>query len=114
MALPDVSIAFDGWFLPLTFKKIAQSNVGGRLKEEVTDVNTMGVVQPFSPKMAKTLPEGVYYWEYLQVHCLPDVELELDSYIIYEDKRYKVEAKLDYSKYGYVEYHITESFTKNE
>ncbi len=110
MAVPNVFTDFNDWFEPLTFGVVREENVNGYLKENITNIDTRGIIQPFGASAAKILPEGARYWEYRQVHCLPDVRLEIGSYILYKDLRYKVMARLDYSDYGYLEYHITEAF----
>jgi hypothetical protein len=104
-----------GWFQPVEFEVITRSLADDGdgvdwVSETVTLIKTQGVVRPPSDKDLKILPEGTWAWEWLQIHCLPDVKLETNQYVEYENKRYKVMAKKDWSKYGYIRYTLLEAF----
>ena len=44
------------------------------------------------------------------LHCLPNVTLVPNDFVIYDDVQYTVMSKKDYSKYGYVQYVLLESY----
>ena len=113
--LPNMSQTIQSWFQNITFNVVTRglTNDGDGvdwIPESVQIIKTQGVVRPPSDKDLKILPEGTWAWEWLQIHCLPDVKLETNQYVEYENKRYKVMAKQDWSKYGYVRYTLLEAF----
>ena len=113
--LPNMSQTIVSWFQDITFNVVTRglTNVGDGVDwvpESVQTINTQGVVRPPSDKDLKILPEGTWAWEWLQIHCLPNVQLDTNQYVEYENKRYKVMAKKDWSKYGYIRYTLLEAF----
>lgn len=112
--LPNMSGTIQGWFLDITFKYVTciiDEDSADFSEETEQIIKTKGVVRPPSAKDLKLMPEGAWAWEWLQIHCLPDVKLETNQFVIYDGKRYKVMDKKDYSKYGYVRYTLLEAFT---
>ena len=110
--LPNMSETIKSWFLNITFE-IVKRTVGDSADPEITVekvINTKGVVQPPADKDLKILPEGSWAWEWLMLHCLPDVELNTNQFVRYDGKIYKVMAKKDWQKYGYVKYMLLEAF----
>ena len=113
--LPNMSGTITSWFLDITFYTVERVMQGAEWIEQPGQaLKTKGVVQPASNEQLKIMPEGAWTWENLWVHCLPDLQLETNQYIYYDDKKYKVMAKKDYCKYGYVEYQLTEAFNAEE
>ena len=115
--LPNVSDVIVGWFLNVTFEVVEKIMVGADYIEDWQTkeiINTKGVVQPPSPKDLKLLPEGAWAWEWLTIHCLPNVQFEVNQYIRYDNKVYKIMSKKDWKKYGYVKYTILEAFKADE
>lgn len=115
--LPNVSDVITGWFLNVTFEIVEKVMVGADYIEDWETkevINTRGVVQPPSPKDLKLLPEGAWAWEWLTIHCLPNVQFEVNQYIRYDGKIYKIMSKKDWAKYGYVKYTILETFKADE
>lgn len=111
-SLPNMSATIKSWFLDITFD-IVEREIDDSVDPVVTvikTVKTRGVVRPPSDKDLKLLPEGAWAWEWLQIHCLPDVELETNQFIQYDDKVYKVMAKKNWRKYGYMRYTLLEAF----
>lgn len=114
-ALPNMSETIKGWFLDISFEYVTRTMQGAEwVTSEPITINTRGVVSPPSDKDLKILPEGTWAWEWLQLHCLPDVFLDTNQFVKYDDKLYKVMAKKDYSKYGYIRYTLLESFRAEE
>ena len=113
--LPNMSQTIVSWFQDITFNVVTRelTNDGDGVDwvpESVQTINTQGVVRPPSDKDLKILPEGTWAWEWLQIHCLPNVQLDTNQFVEYENKRYKVMAKKDWSKYGYIRYTLLEAF----
>lgn len=110
-ALPNMANTITSWFLDITFEVVNRDLDGADWVETVTQtINTKGVVQPPRDKDLKIFPEGTWAWEWLMLHCLPDVQLETNQYIKYDGTLYKVMAKKDWRKYGYVRYMILQAF----
>lgn len=111
-ALPNMSETIKSWFLNISFEYVTRTMQGAEwVKSEPITINTKGVVRPPSEQDLKILPEGTWAWEWLQLHCLPDVLLETNQFVTYDNKKYKVMSKKDYSKYGYVRYTLLEAYT---
>lgn len=109
--LPNMSDVIVPWFLNISFEYVERVQQGADwIETDPITINTKGVVQPPSPKDLKILPEGSWAWEWLTIHCLPDVIIEPNQYVIYDDKKYKVMSKKDWSKYGYIKYTLLEAF----
>lgn len=115
--LPNVSDVIVDWFINVTFEIVEKVMVGADYEEDWQTkevINTKGVVQPPSPKDLKLLPEGAWAWEWQTVHTLPSVQFNVNQYIRYDGKIYKIMSKKDWSKYGYVKYTILEAFRADE
>lgn len=113
--LPNMSATIQGWFLNISFEVVERYMVGADwVESNPITVHTKGVVRPPSDKDLKILPEGTWAWEWLQIHCLPNLKLDNNQYIKYDGTIYKVMAKKDYSKYGYIRYTVLEAFQAQE
>lgn len=111
-SLPNMSETIKSWFLNISFEYVTRTMQGAEwVESEPITINTKGVVRPPSEQDLKILPEGAWAWEWLQLHCLPDVLLETNQFVTYDNKKYKVMSKKDYSKYGYVKYTLLEAYT---
>lgn len=109
--LPNMSNTITSWFLNITFEVVKRTLSGADWVEIVEQtINTKGVVQPPRDKDLVIFPEGSWGWEWLMIHCLPDVQLDINQYIRYDGTVYKVMNKKDWRKYGYVRYMILEAF----
>lgn len=110
-ALPNMSNTILNWFLNITFEIVHKELDGADWVEgEKEFIKTKGVVQPPRDEDLKIFPEGTWAWEWLLIHCLPDIDLEVHQYIIYDGKKYKVMYKKDFKKYGYIRYTILEAY----
>ena len=109
--LPNMSNTIVGWFLNITFDVVERTLDGADWTENtVATINTRGVVQPPRDKELKIFPEGTWAWEWLTIHCLPEVQLDTNQYIRYDGRLYKVMNKKNWEKYGYVRYMVLEAF----
>lgn len=110
-SLPNMSNTITGWFLNITFEVVERVLEGADWIETTTQtINTKGVVQPPRDKDLMIYPEGAFAWEWLLIHCLPDVDLKVNQFIKYDGKTYKVMAKKDFRKYGYIRYTVLEAY----
>lgn len=113
--LPNMSNTITNWFLNVTFNEVTRVLDGADWVERPgKSINTKGVVQPPSDKDLKILPEGTWAWEWLLVHCLPNLQLETNQFIYYDGVKYKVMARKDYKKYGYIRYTLLEAYRTNQ
>ena len=108
--LPNMSMTILDWFQPITFGIIKTSLVDYEKKITIEYVDTHGVVQPYKPEPLEIQQAGVRSWSWLMIHCLPDLQLYNNEYIMYENIRYKILQRNDYNKYGYIEYIACEAF----
>lgn len=110
-SLPNMSNTIKGWFLNIELLPVIRQLVGSDWVDiEQKPIKTKGVVRPPSDEDLKILPDGTWQWEWLQIHCLPNVDLPLNQFVIYNDVKYKVMYKKDYTPYGYIRYTILEAF----
>lgn len=112
--LPDVSDVLPDWFQKLTFKKVHKVQVDYETVESLETIETEGVRQPMSAQRLELKPEGQRAWRWETIHCLPDVKLKVDDIIIFDNIRYRVMNRWNWSEYGYLEYEICQAFEKDE
>lgn len=109
--LPNMSKTIQEWFLPISFDIVTRTLNGADWEVSSTQtINTKGVVRPPSDTDLKLLPDGTWSWQWLQIHCLPNVLLENNQFVSYDGVVYKVMAKKDYTPYGYIRYTILEAY----
>lgn len=109
--LPNMANTIANWFLNITLEKVERVMQGADwVMSTVEKINTKGVVQPPSDIDLKVLPEGTWNWEWLMLHCLPNSNLNVNNFIKYDGKSYKIMAKKDFSKYGYIKLIILEAY----
>ncbi len=108
--VPDVSGALQNWFQPMVFTTIVKTIVDFQNVETPTDIQFMGVWQPFSSRKLSMKPEGQRAWKWFTVHSGIALGLKPDEVITYLGTQYRVMADSDYSLYGYFEYEIKEDY----
>ena len=104
--LPNLSGPVTKWFLNITFTLITKTVSAGEVSETESDTKTQGVVQNLDSKQLQIKPEAQRAWTWKMIHCLPNLQLDVDDILIYNTVRYRVMNVKDYSEYGYMEYHI--------
>lgn len=109
---PQISAAFGNWGVSLLLVRITQQIVDGFVRDISQEIPFHGVVQPLSPKQLMLKPEGERAWTWLQIHVQASspVKLTPNDRIMYNCRKYKIMARLDYSANNYVEYHAVEDF----
>ncbi|MBO7733119.1 MAG: hypothetical protein J6S67_11215 [Methanobrevibacter sp.] len=108
--LPNMSNTIIGWFQDITFGVVTRAVVDYESVKSIQTIKTKGVVQPYQPTELDIQVAGSRSWNWLMIHCLPDLNLEENSYIYYKDIQYKVMKKYFYEEYGYYEYVICEGY----
>lgn len=115
--LPNMSQTIKPWFLNITLEIVERVMVGADFEidwETKEVINTKGVVQPPTPRDLKILPEGAWAWDWLTIHCLPEVQIDTNQFVRYDGKVYKIMSKKDWRKYGYIKYTLLEAFKAEE
>ena len=110
--LPQMNDALFNWYQPMTFTTIVKT-VGPTydVVETPTNVDFLGVWQPFGPEDLKMKPEGQRSWSWFMVHAEPGLVLNTDDVVLYLGIQYRVMAKYNYACYAYMEYHLVLDFT---
>lgn len=109
--LPNMESTLLNYFQKLTFTTITKTTVNFEVVETETSVSFMGVRQPFSPQMLLMKPEGERSWKWEMIHSTPDLVLVVDDRITFGSVKYRVMQRLDYTEYGYLEYHIIADYS---
>lgn len=109
--LPNMSDAILNWFQAMTFTTIVKTVVNFVVVETPTNVTFQGVWQPFTTQQLVMKPIGQRDWKWFTVHAQISLALSPDDVITYQGTQYRVVEKLDYSSYGYFEYHLVQDFT---
>lgn len=112
--LPNMSSTIVGWFLPIKIGIVTRGIVDYEQTKSVKWIKTEGVVQQYKTQDLEISKEGERSWDLLQIHCLPNLQLENDDLIIYKDTLYKVMNNNNYSDYGYMEYICVETYVENQ
>lgn len=112
--LPQVGEVLPSWFQTLTFDLVTKSLVDYEVQEVLTTIKTKGVRQPMSAQQLAIKPEGQRGWRWETIHCLPDVKLNLDDIIIFDNIKYRVMQRWNWAEYGYLEYHICQAYEGQE
>ena len=112
--LPNVSAAMCDWFQPLVFGVITKKIVNFKTTETSSNIGFSGVIQPMSREQLQNLPNINYSWSYFTVHSCPKLQLKNDDIISYKGKKYRVQSRMDYSDYGYLEYTIILDYTGSD
>lgn len=108
--LPNMSSTIVGWFLPIRIGIVSRGITDYEQTKSVKWIDTQGVVQQYKTQDLEITKAGDRSWDLLQIHCLPDLQLENDDLIIYKNVLYKVMNNNNYSDYGYMEYICVETF----
>lgn len=108
--LPDMSNTILDWFQDVVFGVVRESVVKFEKKIEIEQVSTKAVVQPAGQETLALLSEGDRSWDVEEIHALPDLQLKNGDFVYWNNVKYKVLSKQDYSRYGYMFYVVREAF----
>lgn len=109
--LPEMRETVVGWMRPLILSRVIKQQVNFRIVESEEQLNTRGVIQPFSKRRLEMKPEGERSWEWIQIHTTPDLKMENGWIIKIANKQYRVVGQWDFSRYGYMEYELCNDYT---
>ena len=100
-----------GWEIPLTLVRLTQDVIDGDVSFTEKVINFKGVWQPLKDEALELKPEGQGSWEWIWIHAqVSQLNLETADKVIFNNKRYKVMQKKDYSLNGYVEYQLCRDY----
>lgn len=105
--LPQMTSTLLNWFQPITFTQVVQRvNENSQIQDTPYDTTFRGVWQPLSPQKLVMKPAGQRAWSWFQLHADPTLILNPNDVVYYLGTQFKVMEKQDYSRYGYIEYHV--------
>jgi hypothetical protein len=110
--LPDVGGSVNMFMQPVQIGIVTKNQVDGLISEDTEWKKTMAVRQPFTSEQLIIRPEGERSWQWYTLHMTLDVVLSTDDIFLMYGLRMRVMEKLDYTEYGYIEYHCIEDYTQ--
>ena len=110
--MPQMTTAFRGWKKDITMEQVTQSiNAGGFRENTKIAFTKKGVLQPLSPEILQTKPDGQRSWTWLQLHLETNViDFKTDDVVSISDTQYKIMQVNDFHLNNYVEYHLILDF----
>ena len=108
--LPNMSAAVMAWMQPMTGTVITSTVEDYVVQETETEASFLGVRVPFKAQQLDKKPEGQRAWRWDVLYTTVEFLLSPNDVIVFRGNRYRVDAKLDYSEYGYYEYHIVQDY----
>lgn len=111
--LPNVSGALKNWFQKITFVKIDSQIIDYKKVEVKTPISFKGVMQPMKPQEVSFRPEGERVWRWHTLHTEVGVEIKVNDVILFNEVRYRVKDKSNFSAYGYLKYSLVEDYDEN-
>ena len=109
--MPQMNTTLFGWEVPLTLVKVIQGVNEGELTTTQQVINFKGVWQPLKDEALELKPEGQRSWEWIWIHAVAStLNLETADKVIFNNKRYKVMQKKDYTLNGFVEYQLCRDY----
>lgn len=110
-SLPNMANTITSWFLDITLYKVERQLDGADWKDgQGKAIKVRGVIQPPRDTELNILPEGTWDWDWLMLHCLPNVDIEPNQFYFYDGKKYKIMSKKNFNKYGYIRYMLLEAW----
>ncbi len=109
--MPQMDTTLYGWEVPLTLQKVYQNVIEGDFTSMTQKIEFKGVWQPLKNEALQLKPEGQRSWEWIWIHAVAgSLNLETADKVIFNNKRYKVVEKKDYSLNGFVEYQLIRDY----
>ncbi len=110
--LPYVGDTMLDYFQPMVFTQIQKTTTKNfQVMETPTNIAFRGVWQPFGAQHLAMKPHGQRRWAWFMLHSDPSLSLTPDEVVTYHNIQYRVMERLDYTRYGYMEYHVIEDYT---
>ncbi len=115
LAFPNMATTLYGWEVPLTLEKIIQDVVEGDLVTTTQQINFKGVWQPLKDEALQFKEPAQRSWEWIWIHAVSGtLNLETADKVIFNQKRYKIVEKKDYSLNGFIEYQLVRDYENLE
>lgn len=109
--MPNMANTLTGWEVPLSLVRVTQDIQEGYLTTVETTIDFQGVWQPLKDERLELKPEGQRSWEWIWIHAKSGtLNLNTADKVKFNNKKYKVKNKKDYSLNGYVEYELVEDY----
>lgn len=109
--MPQMDTTLYGWEVPLTLEKVYQNVIEGDLSYTTQKIKFKGVWQPLKNEVLQLKPEGQRAWSWIWIHAVAGtLNLETADKVIFNNKRYKVMEKKDYSLNGFIEYQLVRDY----
>lgn len=108
--LPIMSDALLDWFQSMTFGIVQKQINDFQLQEIVSEYTILAVKQPFGPQKLEMVPAHQRAWKWETLHTVPNCILIPDDIVWINSVKYRVIEKLDYTEYGFLEYHIVTDY----
>ena len=113
-AMPQMGATLNGWEIPLELIKITQDVVEGDLSTTETKIQFKGVWQPLKMEQLELKPEGERSWEWIWIHAKSNtLHLNTADKVVFNNKRFKVTDKKDYSLNGFIEYELFRDYEQS-
>ena len=110
MSLPNFADILDEWEISLVFVNVVQTTVDYQITNNFIYKTFKGAVMPLKPEAIALKPECQRSWSWFSVHTRTDLIYNTNDRIIYNNDKYKIMHKSDYSLYGVLIYHIVKDF----
>lgn len=106
--LPNMATAVAAWFQEMQCSVVQSYQEDYVTQERATLVAFKGMRAPLKAQQLDKKPEGQRAWKWEVLFTTVEFALSPNDVIVFRGNRYRVDAKLDYSEYGYYEYHIVQ------
>lgn len=102
--MPQMSAAFSGWTIKMTWAKITQTIQDGFPVDTEIPYTVDGVFQPMSAEEIQLKPDGQWSWPWFWLHIKGrSSPFETNDRVVYQGKTYKIMEKKDYSLNNYTQ-----------
>ena len=109
--LPNLSIALNGWEIPIEADFITQENIDGKITDVSNKKKIKGVIQPMSPEAVQIKPEGQRAWAWFIIHVNHKyMRLRVEQKLIIKNENYKIMEVKNFIPYGFMEYHVIKDY----
>ena len=111
MPVPNMKRTMRGWTERLSVKKITQSIVNFQKVETVDESVITGNLQPMKPETIDRKPEEQRGWIWWSLIQTGGAQLDLDEKAEIDGTPFRVEAKTNWSRSGFIKYELVEDWT---
>jgi hypothetical protein len=112
--MPQMSAAFSGWTVPMTWALITQTVVNGFPVDTETTYTIEGVFQPLSAEEIQLKPDAQWSWPWYMLHIVGKSQpFRTNDRIKFNGLVYKVMGKKDYSLNNYSQLDLVEDYQPN-